>query len=81
MVKSLFGIKKALKRWQDKLDNVMLSNAYLINGASKCITGFTIMNISLFFFDILMTCLFSELTLILCMKLDYLLHLILIWKT
>jgi hypothetical protein len=27
---------------------VMLSNAYLINGASKCIASFTIMNASLF---------------------------------
>jgi hypothetical protein len=27
---------------------VMLSNAYLINGANKCIASFTIMNVSLF---------------------------------
>jgi hypothetical protein len=31
-----------------KFDKVMLSNAYLINSASKCISSFIIMNVSLF---------------------------------
>jgi hypothetical protein len=35
---------------------VMLSNAYLINGVSKCIASFIIMNVSLFVY-ILMACL------------------------
>jgi hypothetical protein len=36
------------RQWHEKFDKVMLSNAYLINGASKCIASFTIMNVSLF---------------------------------
>ena len=31
-------------------DKVMLSNLYLINGASKCMTSFTIMNVPFFVF-------------------------------
>jgi hypothetical protein len=41
---------KHLNNGMKKFDKVMLSNAYLINGASKCITSFTIMNVSLFVF-------------------------------
>jgi hypothetical protein len=50
-------------------DKVMLSNLYLINGASKRIASFTIMNVSLFVYIY---------TLMLYMKLDYFLHIILI---
>ena len=51
MVKSLCGLKKKnklLNNGMEKFDKVMLSNAYLINGASKCIASFTIMNVLLF---------------------------------
>jgi hypothetical protein len=81
IVKFLYGLKQAPKQWHGKFDKVMLSNLYLINGASKCIKSFTLINVSLFVFDILMTCLFYELTMMLCMKLNYFLHLILICKT
>jgi hypothetical protein len=37
LVKSLYGLKQALKQWHEKFDKAMLSNAYLINGADKCI--------------------------------------------
>ena len=74
-MKSLYRLKQAIKQWHDKFDNVMLSNLYLINSASKCIANFTIMNVSLFVFDILMTCLVFELTLMLCMKLDHFIQL------
>jgi hypothetical protein len=37
LVKSLYGLKQAPKQWHEKFDKVMLSNAYVINGANKCI--------------------------------------------
>jgi hypothetical protein len=35
--KFLYGLKQAPKQWHEKFDKVMLSNAYLINDADKCI--------------------------------------------
>jgi hypothetical protein len=51
---------QAPKQWHENFDKVMLSNAHLINGASKCIARFTRMSMSLFvyIYNILMTCLF-----------------------
>jgi hypothetical protein len=39
LMKSLNGSKQAPKQWNEKIDKVMLSNAYLINGADKCISN------------------------------------------
>jgi hypothetical protein len=52
MVKSLCKLKKKnlLNNGMEKFDNMILSNAYLINDVSKCIASFIIMNVSLFVF-------------------------------
>ena len=50
-------------------DKVMLSDLYFINGASKSIASFTIMNVPLFVYIYI---------LMLYMKLNYFLHIILI---
>nr|GEU90771.1 zinc finger, CCHC-type [Tanacetum cinerariifolium] len=37
LIKSLYGLKHALKQWHQKFDEVVLSNGYLLNQADKCV--------------------------------------------
>ena len=66
LVKSLYGLKQAPKQWDEKFDKLILSNAYVINGADKCIYSKFNNKVSLFVY-MLVTCLFLELALMLCM--------------
>ncbi|GKC83272.1 zinc finger, CCHC-type containing protein, partial [Tanacetum coccineum] len=36
LIKSLYGLKHAPKRWHQKFDEVILSNGYLLNQANTC---------------------------------------------
>ena len=56
----------------------MLTHGYVINGADKCIYN-KFNNVSLFVY-ILMTCLYLELAIMLCIILKVFLSLNLIWK-
>ena len=67
LVKSLYELKQVPKQWHEKIDKVMLSNAYVINGADKCIYSKFNNSEGVIFVYMLMTCLFLELVLILCM--------------
>ena len=66
LVKSLYGLKQAPKQWHEKFDKVMLSNAYVINGANKCIYSKFNNSEGVIFVYMLMTCLFLELASMLC---------------
>ena len=37
MVKSLYGLKQARKKWHEKFDNVMMSHDFKINECDKCV--------------------------------------------
>ncbi|GJY33512.1 zinc finger, CCHC-type containing protein [Tanacetum coccineum] len=37
MVKSLYGLKQALKQWHQKFDKVVLSSGFLLNQLDKCV--------------------------------------------
>ena len=37
LVKSLYGLKQALKLWHEKFDNVMMSHGFKINECDKCV--------------------------------------------
>ncbi|GKA60379.1 zinc finger, CCHC-type containing protein [Tanacetum coccineum] len=37
LIKSLYGLKQAPKQWHQKFNEVVLSNAYLLNQADKCV--------------------------------------------
>ena len=37
LVKSLYGLKKALKQWHEKFDQVILSNGFTINSEDQCV--------------------------------------------
>ncbi|GJS79708.1 zinc finger, CCHC-type containing protein [Tanacetum coccineum] len=37
LIKSLYGLKQAPKQWNQKFDEVVLSNGYLLNQADKCV--------------------------------------------
>ncbi|GKA19424.1 zinc finger, CCHC-type containing protein [Tanacetum coccineum] len=37
LIKSLYGLKQTPKQWHQKFDEVVLSNAYLLNQADKCV--------------------------------------------
>ena len=37
LVKSLYGLKQALKQWHNKFDHVLVTNGYSINNGDKCI--------------------------------------------
>ena len=37
LVKSLYGLKQALKQWHEKFDNVMMSHGFKINEYDKCV--------------------------------------------
>ena len=37
LVKSLYGLKQALKQWHEKFDSVILSHGFHHNSADKCI--------------------------------------------
>ena len=37
LVKSLYGLKQALKEWHEKFDNVMMSHDFKINEGDKCV--------------------------------------------
>ncbi|GKC45103.1 zinc finger, CCHC-type containing protein, partial [Tanacetum coccineum] len=37
LIKSLYGLKQALKQWYQKFNEVVFSNGYLLNQADKCI--------------------------------------------
>nr|GEU59126.1 hypothetical protein [Tanacetum cinerariifolium] len=37
LIKSLYGLKQAPKRWDQKLDEVVLSNGYLLNQPDNCV--------------------------------------------
>ncbi|GJX96525.1 retrovirus-related pol polyprotein from transposon TNT 1-94 [Tanacetum coccineum] len=37
LVKSLYGLKQALKQWHEKFDNTLLSNGFQINECDKCV--------------------------------------------
>ncbi|KAL6344924.1 hypothetical protein AAG906_006685 [Vitis piasezkii] len=37
LVKSLYGLKQAIKQWHEKFDNVMLSHGFKINECDKCV--------------------------------------------
>jgi hypothetical protein len=37
LVKSLYGLKQALKQWHEKFDTVILANGFKQNGADKCV--------------------------------------------
>ncbi|GJU66739.1 zinc finger, CCHC-type containing protein [Tanacetum coccineum] len=37
LIKSLYGLKQAPKKWNQKFDEVVLSNGYLLNQADKCV--------------------------------------------
>ena len=37
LVKSLYGLKQALKQWHEKFDNVMMSHGFKINECDKCV--------------------------------------------
>jgi hypothetical protein len=79
LVKSLYGLKQAPKQWHEKFDKVMFSHAYVINGADKCIySKFNNSEGVIICLYMLMTCLFLELALILCMILTNFLAQILI---
>lgn len=35
--KTLYGIKQALKQWYKKIDNLIISEGFKVNGSDKCI--------------------------------------------
>nr|GFD20104.1 zinc finger, CCHC-type [Tanacetum cinerariifolium] len=37
LIKSLYGLKQAPKQWNQKFNEVVLSNGYLLNQADKCV--------------------------------------------
>ncbi|GKA14699.1 zinc finger, CCHC-type containing protein [Tanacetum coccineum] len=37
LIKSLYGLKQAPKQWNQKFDEVVLSNGYLLNQSDKCV--------------------------------------------
>ncbi|GJV78879.1 zinc finger, CCHC-type containing protein [Tanacetum coccineum] len=37
LIKSLYGLKQAPKQWHQKFDEIVLSNAYLLNQDDKCV--------------------------------------------
>ena len=37
LVKSLYGLKQALKQWHNNFDHVLVTNGYSINNDDKCI--------------------------------------------
>ena len=37
LVKSLYGLKQALKQWYEKFNNVMMSNGFKTNECDKCV--------------------------------------------
>ncbi|KAL6326053.1 hypothetical protein AAG906_000928 [Vitis piasezkii] len=37
LVKSLYGLKQAIKQWHEKIDNVMMSHGFKINECDKCV--------------------------------------------
>ena len=37
LVKSLYGLKQALKQWHEKFDSIILSHGFHHNSADKCI--------------------------------------------
>ena len=37
LVKSLYGLKQALKQWHEKFDNIMMSYGFKINEYDKCV--------------------------------------------
>ena len=37
LMKSLYGLKQALKQWHEKFDNVMMSLGFKINECDKCV--------------------------------------------
>lgn len=37
LIKLLYGLKKALKQWQDKIDEFILSNGFIVNQVDKCV--------------------------------------------
>ena len=37
LVKSLYGLKQALKQWHEKFDNTMITNGFRINECDKCV--------------------------------------------
>ena len=44
LVKSLYGLKQALKQWHAKFDQVMLANGFKINECDKCVYIKNVMN-------------------------------------
>ena len=37
LIKSLYGLKQALKQWHAKFDQTMLSNGFKLNECDKCV--------------------------------------------
>ena len=55
LVKSLHGLKQALKQWHNKFDHMLLTNGFSINDVDKCIYNKFEDNICVIIY-MLMTC-------------------------
>ena len=44
LLKSLYGLKQALKRWHEKFDSVMIKDGFTINECDKCVYTKTVEN-------------------------------------
>ena len=45
LIKSLYGLKQALKQWHKKFDNVMIKDEFTINECDRCVYTKTVKNV------------------------------------